>query len=194
MSLLQLLKVGRSLANIRDNGHQYKMAAQNLLPRFNATQPLSGLGGGGGVSGGTDSLFGRQALPPAPEQGEELASSRSKRGCWSGWFAKLFFWGRAGAPSDAAPAAGKAAFTATLRSSVRSGRGSNAQPLVQAELSLDRVRVVRNDLSEADLELIPARVAVAAPAVRAKSPQESGGRGMVWNRVTALFEARSNRG
>jgi len=42
---------------------------------------------------------------------------------------------------------------------VRSDISHLAKPLVQPELSLDKVRVVRNDLSDTDLEVVP----VAAP-------------------------------
>jgi len=53
-----------------------------------------------------------------------------------------------------------------------------SKPPVQGELSLDRVKVVRNDLSDADLEVIPARskLASAAPAAeKASNPEETWG-------------------
>ena len=33
---------------------------------------------------------------------------------------------------------------------------------VQAELSLDRIKPIRNDLSEADVEVVPAKISVEA--------------------------------
>ena len=66
------------------------------------------------------------------------------------------------------------------------------KPAVQGELSLDRIKVVRNDLSDADLEVVPAKApsAVASPGPaslleRKDGPAESG-----WGRATAtLFGA-----
>jgi hypothetical protein len=62
--------------------------------------------------------------------------------------------------------------------------------MVQGELSLDRVKVVRNDLSDSDLEIVPAkqpsRSAVPAPELAAtvSSPPRA------WGRVTSrLFGA-----
>ncbi|MST95031.1 MAG: hypothetical protein EXS33_07145 [Pedosphaera sp.] len=59
------------------------------------------------------------------------------------------------------------------------------QPAVQSELSLDAVKVVRNDLSDADLELVPLGQATspfAPPAPRAIT--------RMWDRLTAqLFGA-----
>jgi len=63
---------------------------------------------------------------------------------------------------------------------------------VQTELSLERVKVMRNDLSDADLEVVPARPAkpvVAAPAVRPASRPEpvTAGEATTWNRLTSRF-------
>jgi hypothetical protein len=43
----------------------------------------------------------------------------------------------------------------------------SAKPPVQGELSLDRIKVVRNDLSDADLEVVAAKRPVLAPALPA---------------------------
>jgi hypothetical protein len=81
------------------------------------------------------------------------------------------------------------------------------EPLpIQGELSLDRIKVVRNDLSDADLELVPcAPVAPApAPAPSALKPEpllvpataaapapaaKAGAARMVWNRAGRLLGA-----
>lgn len=59
-----------------------------------------------------------------------------------------------------------------------------AKPMVQGELSLDRVKVVRNDLSESDLEIVPAR-----PTVPKSQPElvavEAGAGG--WSRMAGWF-------
>jgi hypothetical protein len=61
------------------------------------------------------------------------------------------------------------------------------KPPVQGELSLDKIRVVRNDLSDADLEVVPARTptarASAGPALR--TGERAGAAESTWGRVTA---------
>jgi len=64
-----------------------------------------------------------------------------------------------------------------------------AKPPVQGELSLDRIRVVRNDLSDADLEVVPARVP-AAPASSLsalRNGENAGAKESTWERVTTGF-------
>jgi hypothetical protein len=60
--------------------------------------------------------------------------------------------------------------------------------MIQTELSLDQVRVVRNDLSESDLEIVPASAAVplteavdAAPRLASPAPA-SGASESLWQR------------
>jgi hypothetical protein len=73
-------------------------------------------------------------------------------------------------------------------------RGKRAKPAiprftkqrVQSELSLDKIKVVRNDLSDADLEVVTARQP-AAPAIPAPGPRSEEGTGVAqstWGRVT----------
>jgi hypothetical protein len=61
------------------------------------------------------------------------------------------------------------------------------KPAVQGELSLERIKVVRNDLSDADLEVVPAR-ASSAPAATAPAPrliEKAEGAKTAWGRVTS---------
>jgi hypothetical protein len=72
--------------------------------------------------------------------------------------------------------------------------GSMGQPerAVQCELSLDRVQVVRNDLSDGDLEVVPLRSTAqtkrkatdAAPTAKVEEPTRSG---QVTNRLFGLI-------
>ncbi|SRR5581483_7155706 len=70
-----------------------------------------------------------------------------------------------------------------------------ARAAVQAELSLERVRVVRNDLSDADLEIVQARpvAALREPAVQKLTVPVTparAGEPTAWNRITSrLFGA-----
>lgn len=65
------------------------------------------------------------------------------------------------------------------------GRVREQQPLVQAELSLDRIKVVRNDLADSDLELVlkkKKKVPPGGSGGKAEAPPR-------WSRLTArLFE------
>jgi hypothetical protein len=76
-----------------------------------------------------------------------------------------------------------------LKPGKAAGRPLN-KPLVQPELSLESIRVVRNDLSDSDLELVTARPPVEArPAAAAARPN---GRSVetVWGRMAGrLFGA-----
>jgi hypothetical protein len=54
-----------------------------------------------------------------------------------------------------------------------------SKPPVQAELSLDRIKVLRNDLSDADLEVVPAKTKparAAVPMAPAPSAESQAGR------------------
>jgi hypothetical protein len=104
-------------------------------------------------------------------------------------------WSRA--PSAATPtaAAKRGSFfnnPFTSKNTVKSSR-----PMIQAELGLGAVPVVRNDLNEADVELVPARLAPRRELEEKRQPAESlearptsSGRNRGWNELTArLFEA-----
>ena len=61
------------------------------------------------------------------------------------------------------------------------------KPAVQGELSLERIQVVRNDLSDADLEIVPARP-IATPATATPAPRlivKAEGAKSAWGRVTS---------
>jgi hypothetical protein len=62
-------------------------------------------------------------------------------------------------------------------------------PPVQGELSLEKVRVVRNDLSDADLEIIPAAVPVAPaePPPLVAAIAKHGPEANAWSRLTTRF-------
>jgi len=64
-----------------------------------------------------------------------------------------------------------------------------AKPAVQGELSLDRIKVMRNDLSDADLEVVAARppVVPAATAPTPRAAEEDAGTKSAWGRATTRF-------
>ncbi len=179
MSLARLLSAGKSLVGGMDNTIRYRMGNPGMLPKF-------GSGKNPFRSGakrqeptqliqppGPDAESPKPALsPPAAStrpsrEGESMAESgrampalaiskpdgetrresspkwsSAGRSIWKGWIQTI----KAGLP-------GRAEKRAQVNSS------HLAKPLVQPEFSLDKVQVVRNDLSDTDLEV----VAVAAP-------------------------------
>jgi hypothetical protein len=72
-----------------------------------------------------------------------------------------------GAPAQTARAASlKERLTSLLRAKPC---GHSNKPPVQGELSLDEVKVIRNDLADADLEVVPSRKSDSEPAAPARS-------------------------
>ena len=166
MSLGRLLTSGKSLVGLNDGECRYQMRAKNLLPKFGSDKnPFDGK---------------RVVQPAAPAPAETLQSEFSRR--LPAPAAKV---GKSNAPVAAAetkpaaapaksePAAKKESmFTkvaALLRKlnplNGRKAKSSSSIPRfdkapVQTELSLDRIKVVRNDLSEADVEIVPVKIAV----------------------------------
>ena len=67
---------------------------------------------------------------------------------------------------------------------VRNAVLRSPKPLVQGELSLDGVKVVRNDLSDSDLEIVPVK---STPPDAAKAPVNVVPPETTWDRVTGRF-------
>lgn len=167
MSLSQLLVVGKSIEGGKDTPCPYRINDDKALPKF---APM-----GRSIS-----------LAPPPKPSAE-AIELFKPAC------KV-------RPPIPAPPMPRTAPTAapSVTVSPRPGRkglarlnpfanksGASRAP-VQTELSLDTLRVVRNDLSDADLELVPAQPA------RPFGPQSAGPEAVkrkaavtVWSRLTA---------
>lgn len=200
MSLLRLLTTGKSLVGVSDEESRYRLTSQKLLPQFGpARNPFSSRAkaepaqtearspenhGGNGASVARPSLPGTRGEPaavvqrvverravPAKFDLRKLAGALWQRIAvvLSGWQAKL--------SGLLARSGGKAAKPAIPRF---------PKPPVQGELSLDRIKVMRNDLSDVDLELIPAKPPVA-PVAAAPAPgaaEKAKGAKSAWGRVT----------
>jgi hypothetical protein len=72
----------------------------------------------------------------------------------------------------------------------RKGAPRQAAP-VQGELSLDTLKVVRNDLSDADLEIIRAAEPVAPTSAPAAPPADPLPTGLLLSRITARIFGRT---
>ncbi|MCP5516213.1 MAG: hypothetical protein H7A45_03025 [Verrucomicrobiales bacterium] len=154
MKTLNLLAVGRSFAGMREKRARLRVEA-GKLPRFGPVAPSPSTSQ---VAGAGDSAAG-----PCPTM-----SGAQRTG------------DRAGAPESALPVLAAEGAREPASPFRRSGgnrppqgnwmrglrrllrrRGRKYGPLIQGELSLDTVQVVRNDLSDADVEVVtPARAVV----------------------------------
>ncbi|MFO1477991.1 MAG: hypothetical protein U1F98_15250 [Verrucomicrobiota bacterium] len=172
MSLLRLLTTGKSLVGMSDSESRYRMRAR--LPHFGSERnPFASRG---------EAASGPEAETPARA---ELSSAEHTA-------ARLKETQRLPGPTVAPRGDLRPSWNARLARSIvaliRKLRPSRAarpgirplppaarpgiRPPVQGELRLDNVRVVRNDLSDADLEIVVTATQPApepAPAVR---PQE----------------------
>jgi hypothetical protein len=132
MNLGKLLAAGKSIVN--GNGAiEYRENKQVLLPKFvspknpfvHSSKPSSGAPAVSGKDGTATTPVKPQPMPPISAAPKSLAAWTSKLNPASVW---------RGPKVEA---------------------GKVTRPEVQAELSLDTVKVVHNDLSDADVEVVP---------------------------------------
>jgi hypothetical protein len=136
MSLNQFLAVGRSVVGIRGEKSPFEMKKECLLPIFEAAP-----------------RFGGSAHQPSPLPSEGRGES-GQAPVQTDWLAPKVAPSPVPPPVAARPpSAPRRSILSVLTFGLWRKRGS-ARPLVQAELSLETVRVLRNDLSDSDLELV----------------------------------------
>ena len=185
MSLVRLLTSGKSLVGLQDVESRYRMRRENLLPRFGSSknpfmarpetahppvmagataQPQPPLGEPSPAEKAAARMKQTRRLPMAAPAGEVRKTSLTERS--AGVLRRItrlarnlnpLSWrpGRRPAPAQAKP-------------------GSNGSP-VQAELSLDRIKVVRNDLYDADVEIVPAKSPANTKPGPARHVQDAAG-------------------
>ena len=137
MSLLRLLSTGKSLVGLEESNPRYRMGDPRSLPKFGSTNPFQ-----------TKKPSTQPEQPATPAATPVPASTPAKK-C------------AAGTTASKAAASIRAGWWARLRSLWGKRRRTSApaqlsRPAIQGELSLDRVKVMRNDLSDADLEVVAA--------------------------------------
>ena len=196
MSLIRLLAAGKSVVGLRNGISPYRLTDQRLLPKFGPDKsPLrlpkagpakawpcstvKGADGGGSPGGATPKCVqagGGPGRPPSATVGAPL---------WRGHPARVLGWlkgpptGSVAAPAPDGSRLGRAGRWLTSRFNGlfgRSGLKPETRPsapldpsAIQGELRLERVKVVRNDLSDSDLELVQLR-----PRAGATKPKEVG--------------------
>ena len=150
MSWLQLLTIGRSWGRVGDRPSRYKMTQQSLLPRFGKAKP-----------GDEDVLSSETARKAGPQAFVEpsTVSARSRENAVN----DRKNMSTVEAPSPAVQAAAttmpQPAFPLGRWTLFRKPFTNPPKPKiceapVQGELSLDSVKPVRNDLTDADLEIV----------------------------------------
>ncbi len=144
MGLVKLLTVGRSLRQLRDTGHRYKLLT-GAMPTFglDSGAPV----GREGNSAGEDfeAMEEQETTSEAKAMNTDAGEASAKERSNAFLLARLTYKKN------------------PFRSSVRpTPRGE-----LQGELSLDKVKVVRNDLSDSDLELVEASQPAKAASAKA---------------------------
>ncbi len=193
MSLLKFLTAGKSLVGERSLVGRYQLLNPRAMPKFeSAKNPFRS-----SIRSNTPEALGRSSEPdpvPAAKNGtpEPLAPPSahapepvrgSKTSWWTGKFSAAATWflpRRRAVEAQTQPSN-----IAQQRSSNPGGlfpwRRSNAtrsvgprpgKSMVQSELSLETVKVVRNDLTDSDLEIVASNK-VAAPIAEKARPRTS---------------------
>jgi hypothetical protein len=158
MSLGRLLTTGKAFITPRDLPSPYRMRREALLPKFGGdhnpfmAEPA--------VSAAVDLAKTGTARPP---------ETAPRRGLWL-WKWNLKWFGFGGRKS--------ASVASQPRVRSKAGPPRQARAPVQGELSLDKVKVVRNDLSESDADA----VARGNGAAAARSPAASN---LLWGAMAA---------
>ena len=188
MSLLRLLTTGKTLVGMKATESRYRLTSQRLLPQFGAARnPFS--------SGGSSAPVPTEAH--SPEDPGANGDSEERRGIPSSCGKSVADFPSAVQDRVVSTSASGQCRKEALRLravALLTGwrakvsrllgrpRGKTAKPAiprftkqpVQSELSLDKIKVVRNDLSDADLEVVAARQPVA-PAIPAPGPRSEEG-------------------
>ncbi len=169
MSLMRLLTAGKSLVGIKDTQSRYRIMDERLLPKFaSKANPFRGTTKPGPalVSAQIAGSTPEQQPRPVSPSGQGVSVNRPERSRWLAGLRRLLRRGEAPGAKSAIPRFN--------------------EPMVQPELSLDAVKVVRNDLSDSDLEIVPATAQpAAAPSEPARAePALESAAGPVWTRVT----------
>ena len=184
MSLKQFLVVGKSFVGLNRDMSPYELRKENLLPNFSPlprfdrirkqdTQMVQA-----DWVGQQERMAKRSVIPS--EQPELAQPAKNTEPALFGSAAAL-------APVPAKKK--RRGNWLRILSFGLLGKSRNTDPLVQSELSLDRINVVRNDLADSDLELVlkKKKKTKTRPARDAQAPAPEVPPS--WSRLTArLFE------
>jgi hypothetical protein len=167
MSLLRLLTAGKSLVGAQDAEPRYRATTQRLLPKFgSAKNPFIGRKAATAASAPSGEAARVMPCAPQPASAPPSGALGVARPTWlrrllstalaervRGWTAKA-----------------TERFTRPKVKPAKPAIPQFSKPPVQAELSLERVKVLRNDLSDADLEVVAAKTKPAPAAAPVQAP------------------------
>jgi hypothetical protein len=152
MSLVRLLTAGKSLVGIQDSKSRYRSVDPRVMPKFGSEKKTN-----------ADVARESEIKPSVAKSNLEsskadvaatpVATARKARG--SGWVSQ---WGSK-----------LSSLVSQKPKPAKSGIPRLNGVPVQGELSLDNIKVVRNDLSDADLEVVTRKM---APAKKAESESQ----------------------
>ena len=205
MSLMQLLTTGKSFSGLKDSEPRYRVTHARFLPQFG---PVKNPFGATGNLDNHDTEVGRKSelspgssppnvatTPTAPAPEPASASGVTAPNGPTLRLRSDYAVAANNALSGAAAWRAKWAARLSVLFSRPAGKPAKvtlpgpARVHVQGQLALDRIKVVRNDLSDADLEVVPARLPITkvktAPASR--TPDAPAVRGMTRARLSGVF-------
>jgi len=185
MGLMQLLTVGRSLGKIGDQPSRYKMTQQSLLPKFGSVKAPEERAP---QVDGNNQVIAKTELKQS-SLGFAAANDRKQMNAVQSKPQEVTV------PKTAAsrPAFPLGRWTLFKNPFSKAPRPKAAEATVQPELSLDMVKPVRNDLSDADLELVqsskrvPEKVEKVVPAKTQAEPVVVAAEGASWSRLKTQF-------
>ena len=201
MSLVRLLTAGKSLVGLRDGDSPYRFTSQRFLPQFGpARNPFTGReqaksahteAPSPGHTGDNGAALAKPAIPASKgEPGatpQKEVGPRPVRAKFDARMRAEALWRRLAALLSGWQVKLRGVFARSGSKAAKSAIPRFPKPAVQGELSLERIQVVRNDLSDADLEIVPAKP-MATPATATPAPRlivKAEGAKSAWGRVTS---------
>ncbi len=163
MNPMQLLTVSKSLMGIKDATGRYRMAEGNLLPKFNSTirvvppapmakaeavRPAMELSIEDQSTARPEAKSKKSTTTPVLTQAREIILKR-------GLFALEVCSKACSSMTSVLEKIKPLSYLKDRQTRAKPQKIKSVKPALQGELSLDRIKVIRNDLSDTDLEIVP---------------------------------------
>ena len=195
MSLLRLLTAGKSLVGLKDGAHRYSVSRRELLPNFPSKKnPFRA------ATGVAPRPLSDAELTPTPPSEVSSSSCDNDPAAPASASAvdvkpaqliprSLPATNSRTEPIRTNPPIGWRAFLPWVRPKIpKPAIPRFEKTMIQCELSLESVKVVRNDLSDSDLEIVPTKPNASAQSepTRPLTPQSRTNE-RSWERLTGRF-------
>ena len=181
MGLMQLLTVGRSLGRIHDHPSRYKMSQQSLLPKFGSVSASEDQMRG--ISVTTNQVLAKTDVEQSPSINASAAIDRKSMNAIQSVKPET----KVASVPVSRPPFPRGRWTLFKNPFSRAAKPEIAKSPVQPDLLLDMVKPVRNDLSDADLELVQAARRTQAQVTGHPASEPSGVDGPAWSRIKNQF-------